>query len=49
MTLGSVSFGVLLSDGISLFVRVDRIADPKKRQPVHKGVLVLYIVYIRAF
>ena len=29
--------------------RVDRIADPKKRHPVQKGVLVLYIVYIKAF
>ena len=29
--------------------RVDKIGDPKKRHPVHKGVLVLYIVYIRAF
>ena len=32
-----------------LAVRVDKIADPKKRHPVHKGVLVLCVVYIRAF
>ena len=30
-------------------MRVYEIGDPKRRHPVHKGVLVLYIVYTRAF